>query len=191
MRSYVIAVRRWWTVPLAVAVLVLVCGSVGSSEIPVPSLVGGMVGARLAYFTPVLIVLAVMYCLERRLCEAESTAVTPVRRYDNGALILTVMLTHSAGLVVGMDVARNVTLLLAVALITRRLANEATAAGAGLLLLILNLVLGRAYQPDGHPSHAWWALPLYPAGNLAAWLIAVGLFAIALTLPLPQAGRSD
>ncbi|WP_147976140.1 hypothetical protein [Streptomyces sp. MS191] len=148
-----------------------------------------MVGARLAYFTPILIVVAVMYCLERRLCEAESTAVTPIRRYDNGALILTAMLTHSAGLVVGMDVARNVTLLLAVALITRRLANEATAAGAGLLLLVINLVLGRTHQPDGNPSHAWWALPLYPAGNLAAWLITVVLFALALTLP--EAGRSE
>ncbi|MFI0990531.1 hypothetical protein [Streptomyces exfoliatus] len=189
MSRYIIAVRRWWVIPIALAVLVLMCGSVGTSEIPVPSLVGGMVGARLAYFTPVLIVVAVMYCLERQLREAESTAVAHVRLYDNGALILTVVLTHAAGLVVGMDVARNVTLLLAIALLTRRLANEATAAASGLLLLIFNLILGRAYQPGGHPSHVWWALPLYPAESLAAWLVAVVLFAFALKLS--GAGRSN
>ncbi|MER5964831.1 hypothetical protein [Streptomyces sp. NPDC002057] len=182
MNRYAIAVRRWWTVPLAAVALVLVCGSVGTSEIPVPSLVGGMSGARLAYFTPVLIVVVVLYCLERRLHAAESTAVAPIGRYDRGALVLTVVLAHAAGLMVGMDVARNVTFLLALALLVRRLANEATAATAGLLFLILNLILGRTYQPGGHSSHTWWALALYPAGSMAAWMVTGVLFAFALTL---------
>ncbi|MGW0465319.1 hypothetical protein ACWDX6_08620 [Streptomyces sp. NPDC003027] len=182
MNRYVITVRRWWTVPIALALLILACGTVGTAEVPVPSMTGGMAGARLAYFTPVLLVLAVMYCLERRLHEAESTAVVPIRSFDQGAVVLTVVLAHVAGLMTGMDVARNATLLLALALLTRRLANEAMGAAAGLLFLILNLVLGRAYQPGGHASHTWWALALYPAGSVAAWLVTIALFALALKL---------
>jgi positive regulator of sigma E activity len=182
MSRYVIAVRRWWTVPLALILLVLVCGTAGASKVPVPSLTGGMAGAQLAYFTPVLVVVAVMYCLERQLQEAEGTAVVPIHRFDHGALVLTVLLGHIAGLVTGMDVARNITLLLALALVTRRLANEATAAAAGLLFLILNLIIGRAYDPSGHATHTWWAVALYPAGSVTAWLFTVTLFTLALAL---------
>ncbi|TLQ44682.1 hypothetical protein [Streptomyces marianii] len=182
MNRYVVVVRRWWTVPLALLLLILVSGTVGTSEVPVPSLTGGMAGARVAYFTPVVIVIAVMYCLERRLPSAESTAVVPIRRFDQGAVVLTVVLAHGAGLVVGMDVARNITLILALALLTWRLANEATAAVAGLLFLILNLMLGRAYDANGHASHTWWALALYPARSVGAWLTAAVLFALALQL---------
>lgn len=182
MNRYVIVVRRWWIVPSALLLLVLVSGTVGSSEVPVPSLTGGMSGARVAYFTPVVIVVAVMYCLERRLPEAESTAVAPIRRFDQGAVFLTAVLAHGAGLVVGMDVARNITLLLALALLVWRLANEAAAAAAGLLFLILNLMLGRAYDASGHAAHTWWALTLYPARSLGAWLVAAALFALAVKL---------
>lgn len=180
MKHYTIAVRRWWTVPAALALLVLVCVAVGAADIPVPSLNGGMGSTQLAYFTPVLVVVAVMYCLERRLWEAESTAAVPVHLLDLGALVLTVVLAHAAGLVVGLDVARNTTLLLALALLVRRLANEAAAATAGLLFLILNVMLGRVHDPTGHAVHTWWALTLHPAGSVAAWLVAAVLFALAL-----------
>lgn len=182
MNRYAIAVRRWWAIPLALALLTLVWGTVGTSKVPVPTVTGGMAGAQVAYFTPVLIVAAAMYCLERRLREAESTAVIPIRRLDRGALVLAVALAHVAGLVVGMDVARNITFLLALGLLTRRLANEATAVAAGLLFLILNLILGRAYDPTGHAAHTWWALALYPAESVTAWLVAAVLFALALRL---------
>ncbi|MFD7314080.1 MULTISPECIES: hypothetical protein [unclassified Streptomyces] len=184
MNRYAITVRHWWVVPAALALLVVVCWTVGASEVPVPSLIGGMGSAQLAYFSPVLIVLAVMYCLERQLREAEITAVLSVRRFDQGAIVLTAVLAHAAGVVVGMDVARNVTLLLALGLVTRRLANEATAAAAGLMFLIINLILGRAYNPDGYTTHTWWAVALYPAGSLTAWLVAVALLALALPLAL-------
>lgn len=119
------------------------------SEVPVPSLTSGMGSTQLAYFAPALVVIAVMYCLDRQLYEAETTAVLPVRRFDQGAVILTAVLAHAAGLVVGMDIARNATLLLALALLMLRLANEATAAAAGLMFLVINLILGRTYNPDG------------------------------------------
>ncbi|MFD9605133.1 hypothetical protein ACFVRD_45415 [Streptomyces sp. NPDC057908] len=182
MNRYAITVRRWWSAPAALALLVAVCWTVGASEVPVPSLFGATGSAQLAYFTPVLIVIAVMYCLDRHLHDVETTAVQPVQRFDQGAIILTAALAHAAGLVVGMDIARNVTLLLALGLLTRRLANEATAAGAGMMFLVINLILGRVYNPDGHKAHAWWAVALYPSNSMTAWLVAVALFALALPL---------
>ncbi|MFE4061835.1 hypothetical protein ACFXP3_37065 [Streptomyces sp. NPDC059096] len=183
MNRYALAVRRWWAVPAALALLIVVCWTVGASEIPVPSLTGSAGGAQLAYFTPVLIVLAVMYCLDRHLHAAETTAVLPVHRFDQGAVVLTVLLAHAVGPVVGMDIARNITLLLALALLIRRVANEATATATGLMFLIVNLILGRAYDPSGHTTHRWWAVALHPSGSVAAWLTAIALLALAL----PQA----
>ncbi|MER5853776.1 hypothetical protein ABT126_44655 [Streptomyces sp. NPDC002012] len=154
----------------------------GGERGPCPKPVWATGSAQLAYFTPVLIVIAVMYCLDRHLHDVETTAVQPVQRFDQGAIILTAALAHAAGLVVGMDIARNVTLLLALGLLTRRLANEATAAGAGMMFLVINLILGRVYNPDGHKAHAWWAVALYPSNSMTAWLVAVALFALALPL---------
>lgn len=180
MNRYALTVRRWWTVPPTLALIVLVCWTAGTSEVPIPSLAGGMIGTHLAYFTPILAVVAVMYCMERRLRDAELTAVVPVRRLDRGAVLLTVGLAHGAGVLVGMDVARNIMLLLALALLVRRVANEAAAAASGMALLIGTLIIGRAYQPGGSATHTWWALPLYPAGSASAWLVTVAVFALAL-----------
>ncbi len=182
MNRYAVTVRRWWTVLGALALLVLVCTTAGENKVPVPSLVRGAGGAQLAYFTPVLVVIAVMYCLERELHEAESTAVVRVRRFDQGAVVLTMGVALAAGVIVGMDIARNVTLLLGIALLVRRLANEATASGAGLMFLILNIMLGRALTPNGHAAHTWWAIALYPPGSVPAWLVALAFFAFALPL---------
>lgn len=187
MNRYAIAVRRWWTVPLAYVLLVAVGGSLGDGMVPVPTLTGGMAAARVTYFTPVLVVIAVMYCLERRLSSAESTAVVPVRRLDQAAVVLTAVLAHAAGLLVGMDVARNTTLLLALGLLAWRLSNEATASAVGLLFLIANVMLGRGHDATGHTAHAWWALALYPGRSVGAWLVAAGLFAVALLVS--TAGR--
>ncbi|MFH8474824.1 hypothetical protein [Streptomyces sp. NPDC018000] len=151
-----------------------------------PSLTSGMGSAQLAYFTPVLVAVAVMYCLERRILDVEITAVLPIRRFDQGAVVLTVVLAHLAGLVVGMDIARNVTVLLALGLLTRRLLNEAAAAAAGLMFLVINLILGRAYGPDGHVAHTWWAIALYPSNSMTAWLAAVALFVLALLTAFPR-----
>ncbi|MFJ2560265.1 MULTISPECIES: hypothetical protein [unclassified Streptomyces] len=101
--------------------------------------------------------------------------------------VVTMVLAHAAGPVVGMDVARNVTLLPALALLTRRSANEATAAAAGLMFLTTNVALGRAYNPDGHTTHTWRAVALYPSSSMAAWLAATALFALALRLASSRA----
>ncbi|MGW4032548.1 hypothetical protein ACWEFL_25100 [Streptomyces sp. NPDC004838] len=183
MKFYALTVRHWWAVPSAVALVVVLCWTVGASDVPVPSLTGGMGSAQLAYFTPVLIVAAVVYCLERRLHQAEGTAVLPVHLFDRGAVVLTVVLMHAAVPAVGLDIARNTTLLLALALIAHRVANEAVAVASGLMFLILNLILGRASNPDGRTAHMWWAVPLHPPGSPAAWLVAVACLVLVLLLP--------
>ncbi|MFE7429995.1 hypothetical protein [Streptomyces sp. NPDC057545] len=189
MRLYTITVRRWWAVLVAISALVVVCWSLGTTEVPVPSLIGGMTGARLAYFTPLFVVVATLYCLERRLNHVESAAVVKIARLDLGAVLLVVVLTHAAGLIVGMDIARNVTLLLSLALLVRWFTNEAAAATAGLMCLIASLMLGRTYQPSGEAGHAWWALPLYPADSFVAWLAATASLVVVTGLGLARRSR--
>ncbi|MGW2019052.1 hypothetical protein [Streptomyces sp. NPDC001927] len=145
-----------------------------------------MGSAQLAYFTPVLVVVAVMYCLDRNLDRTETTAVRPISTLDRGIVTGTAVLAHLTGLLVGMDIARNTVLLLAIALLVRRLINEAAATAAGLMFLVLNLVAGRAYNPDGFVGHTWWAVTLYPDHSLGAWLTAAIVFALALPLALPR-----
>ncbi|MFJ8619003.1 hypothetical protein ACIRD4_24545 [Streptomyces clavifer] len=188
MRLYAITVRRWWAVLLAIIALIAVCWSLGATEVPVPSLIGGMTGARLAYFTPLFVVVATLYCLERRLPHVENAAVVGITRLDLSVVLLVVLGAHAAGLIVGMDIARNITLLLSLALLIRRLTNEAAAATAGLMCLIASLMLGRTYQPGGEAGYAWWALPLYPADSIAAWLAATAFLTVVTGLGL--AGRS-
>ncbi|MFH9723656.1 hypothetical protein ACH4M4_11900 [Streptomyces sp. NPDC017254] len=37
-----------------------------------------------------------------------------------------------------------------------------------------------AYDASGHASPKWWALALYPARSVGAWLATAALFAVAL-----------
>ncbi|MFI8102759.1 hypothetical protein [Streptomyces sp. NPDC086023] len=177
---YFRVVRRWWAVPLAVGLLCALCWAAGGTEVPVPTLLGGMAGTRVAYFAPLIVVVTVLYCLERRVGAAEGTAVVPVRRLDHGALLATLVLVHLAGLAVGMDVPRNLMMLLALALVVRHYANEAAAGGACLALLLTTAVIGRVHDGTGYASARWWALPLHPAGSVATWLAALLLLSGAL-----------
>ncbi|WP_406151470.1 hypothetical protein [Streptomyces sp. NBC_01012] len=166
--------------PAALALLTLVCWTLGGTEVPVPSFLGGMVGTRVEYFTPILVIGAVLYCVDRCLSAPEATAVVRVRRWDLTVVTAAVAVCHLLGLVVGMDIPRNLMVLLAVALIVRRLSNEAAAGAACLLLLLVSASLGRAYQPSGQPVGRWWALTLYPPESLSAWTAAVVLFGSGL-----------
>ncbi|MEU0127180.1 hypothetical protein [Streptomyces sp. NPDC006289] len=180
MKLYFSVVRRWWAVPAALVLLTLVCWVLGGTEVPVPGFLGGMVSMRVQYFTPLLVIAAVLYCLDRRLHAPENTAVVRVERWDLTAVTTAVALCHLLGLVLGMDIPRNLMVLLAVALIVRRLGNEAAAGAACLLLLVAGASLGRAYQPSGQPTGQWWALTLYPSESLSAWAAAAVLFGLGL-----------
>ncbi|MEU5971878.1 hypothetical protein [Streptomyces globisporus] len=180
MKLYFSVVRRWWTVPLALLLLAVICWVVGGTEIPVPAFLGGMVSTRVQYFTPLLVIGAVLYCLERRLDAPERTAVVRVDRWDLGAVTAAVTLSHLLGFVLGMDIPRNLMLLLAVALVVRRVSNEAAAGALCLLLLLISASLGRAFNPSGKPAAEWWALTLYPSESLPAWTAALALFTLGL-----------
>ncbi|MFD6939301.1 hypothetical protein ACFWAP_24505 [Streptomyces goshikiensis] len=190
MKLYVLSVRRWWVMVPAVLALILSTWLIGTSTVPVPSLLGGGGMAQVKHFVPVIMSVAVMYCLDRRLQEAELTAVVPVRRLDRAAASAGAVLLLAATPVVGLDVARNTLLILALALVVRRIANEATAVAAGLLYIIANVMLGQPPDPLGHRVGSWWALPLYPADNLAALVIVVVLFAAAITWGLAPRARA-
>uniref|UniRef100_A0AAU3H4P5 Uncharacterized protein n=1 Tax=Streptomyces sp. NBC_01401 TaxID=2903854 RepID=A0AAU3H4P5_9ACTN len=180
MKLYFSVVRRWWTVAAALVLLTLICWTLGGTDIPVPSFLGGMVSMRIEYFTPILVIGAVLYCIDRRLSAPEATAVVHVLRWDLTVVTATVAVCHLLGPVVGMDIPRNLMVLLAVALTVRRLSNEAAAGAACLLLLLVSASLGRAYQPSGQPVGRWWALTLYPPESLSAWAAAVVLFGLGL-----------
>ncbi|WP_329043538.1 hypothetical protein OHT61_32405 (plasmid) [Streptomyces sp. NBC_00178] len=180
MKLYFSVVRRWWSVPAALVLLTLVCWVLGGTEVPVPGFLGGMVSMRLQYFTPILVIGAILYCLDRRLNAPEITAVVRVGRWDLTVITTAVVLAHLLGLIVGMDIPRNLMVLIAVALTVRRLSNEAAAGAVCLLLLLASASLGRAYQPSGQPTGQWWALTLYPADSPSAWAVAAVLFGLSL-----------
>ncbi|MFE3994684.1 hypothetical protein ACFXPW_23735 [Streptomyces goshikiensis] len=190
MKLYVLSVRRWWVMVPAVLALILSTWLIGASPVPVPSLLGGGGMAQVKHFVPVIMSVAVMYCLDRRLQEAELTAVVPVRRLDRAAASAGAVLLLAATPVVGLDVARNTLLILALALVVRRTANEATAVAAGLLYIIANVMLGQPPDPLGYRIGSWWALPLYPADNMPALVIVVVLFAAAITWGLAPRARA-
>jgi hypothetical protein len=182
VKLYLTAVRRWWLVAAAIVLLLLVCRTAGWTAVPLPDLGGHFSAIATRYFTPLLVVLPLLYCLERRLVAAEATAAVSVGRWDAAMAVATVALGHGAGLLVGMDVARNLMLLLAVVLIGRRFGIEAAAGGACLLIMLVCASLGRTYGAAGHAVARWWAIPLYPAGSPAAWVVAAVLFAVGLRL---------
>ncbi|MFF1779865.1 hypothetical protein [Streptomyces virginiae] len=190
MKLYALSVRRWWIMVPAVLALMLFTWLIGASPVPVPSLLGGGGMAQIKHFVPVIVSVAAMYCLDRRLLEAELTAVVPVRRLDRAAVSAGAVLLLTATPAVGLDVARNTLLILALALVVRRIANEATAVAAGLLYIIANVMLGQPPDPLGHRIGSWWALPLYPAGSIPALMIVLVMFAGALAWGLAPRPRT-
>ncbi|MDQ0986001.1 hypothetical protein [Streptomyces sp. V2I9] len=180
MKLYFSVVRRWWTVSLALLLLAVICWILGGTEIPVPAFLGGMVSTRVQYFTPLIVIGTVLYCLERRLDAPERTAVVRVDRWDLVAITAAVTVSHLLGFILGMDIPRNLMLLIAVALVVRRVSNEAAAGGICLLLLLISASLGRAFHPSGKPAAEWWALTLYPSGSMPAWIAALVLFGLGL-----------
>ncbi|WP_345205369.1 hypothetical protein [Streptomyces lavendulae] len=190
MNLYAMSVRRWWVLVPAVLALMMLTWLIGASPVPVPSMLGGGGLAQIKHFVPVIVSVAVMYCLDRRMTEAELTAVVPVGSLDRAAVSAGAVLILATTPAVGLDVARNTLLILALALVVRRLANEATAVAAGLLYIIANVMLGQPPDPLGHRLGSWWALPLYPAGSIPALVVVAVLFAVALAWGLAPRTRT-
>lgn len=195
MRIYFSVVRRWWVTPAALALTVLVCWTTGRTELPVPSFLGASGGVQLRYVAPLLVVTAVLYCLDRRLCDVENTAVAPVILRDHATVTAVVVLAHAVGPWVGMDVPRNVMLLLAVALAARRFTNTAAAGSVCLGALAVTLTMGRAQGPSGQVMFREWALVIHPADSMLAWMAAAVFLVLALAVSsgagrFPPRGRA-
>ncbi|MFF4648122.1 hypothetical protein [Streptomyces sp. NPDC001389] len=170
--------------------LTMVTWLIGASPVPVPSMLGGGGLAQIKHFVPIIVSVAAMYCLDRRMTEAELTAVVPVRSLDRAAVSAGAVLLFATTPAIGLDVARNTLLILALALVVRRIANEATAVAAGLLYIIANVMLGQPPDSLGHRLGSWWALPLYPARSIAALVFVALLFVGALAWGLAPRSRT-
>ncbi|MFJ9794948.1 hypothetical protein [Streptomyces sp. NPDC101145] len=176
MRLHLLAVRRWWVAAVGLAAAAAAAGT-GDLLVPVPTLTGGMSSAPARYFSPVLLIGALMYVWDRRLHAAEATAVRHPRRTDH-VLLLTAL--AACLLVTGGQEARNAALLCGVALIVHRLANAAAATLSTLAVLILARVAGRGIGMHGEPTHTWWAVPLHPADSPAAWAAVAATLAAGM-----------
>lgn len=182
LRIYLTPVRRWWVALAMLVLLCFVCLRVGSVEVPLPTILSGVGGVPVRYFSPLLLVIAVMYCCERRIAAVERTAVARIKVWDRLAITILVVALHLLGPLIGMEVGRNTMALLAIALVVRELSNEA-AAGAVCLILLLGVAnAGRSFDPDGPVAARWWALPLQPPDSAIAWSVAFVLYLASLPL---------
>ncbi|GGL84183.1 hypothetical protein GCM10010095_81160 [Streptomyces anthocyanicus] len=184
MRLYVTAVRKWWTAAGAILLMTVVCQLSGTSSIELPALNGSGV-APLAYFTPLMVSSAVLYCLSRRADHIERTAVIAVAMIDTAFVASVFALCLAAGYVTGFDTARNVILLTCVGLLIAQVGNTASGIAAGMMLLIASIVAGRG--PAG--SHAWWAVVLYPSSSIPAWSLTAVLLAAAGIRSVKASGK--
>ncbi|MGQ4400111.1 hypothetical protein ACN6K4_006286 [Streptomyces hayashii] len=184
MRLYVTAVRKWWTAAGAIILMAVVCQLSGTSSIELPALNGSGV-APFAYFTPLLVSSAVLYCLNRRADHIERTAAVPVVVIDAAFVASAFALCLAAGYITGFDTARNVMLLTCVGLLIAQVGNTASGIAAGMMLLIASIVAGRG--PAG--SHAWWAVVLYPSNSIPAWALTTVLLAAAGIRSMTASGK--
>ncbi|MEU2739954.1 hypothetical protein ABZ656_32495 [Streptomyces sp. NPDC007095] len=184
MRLYVTAVRKWWTAAAAIILMAVVCQLSGKSSIELPALSGSGV-TPLAYFTPLLVSSAVLYCLNRRVDHIERTAVVPVAVIDAACVASVFVLCLAAGFVTGFDTARNVLLLICIGLLIAQVGNTASGIATGMMLLIASIVAGRG--PAG--SHAWWAVVLYPSSSVPAWSLTAVVLAVAGIRSVKASGK--
>ncbi|MBU7597552.1 hypothetical protein JGS22_007930 [Streptomyces sp. P38-E01] len=175
-------VRRPWLVVCALVGFVLLLLLVKDQVVNVPSitLLGGA-GIKLMNFLPLIPCAALLFSLERRLGQAEATAVRPVALLDRGLVLATGAAVLAVGLLLaatfGMQssnaAARNVLFLIGVALVARMFFGGlvATAAAAVWLFITVTAGLKAAHSPY------FWAILLEPANRphaAAATVIAFG-----------------
>ncbi|MFD9566138.1 hypothetical protein [Streptomyces sp. NPDC059994] len=183
----------WWlrirAAPAVLGALLLtlfVAVLVPHSEVPIPSVVGGLTsGLPLRYLVPLLPVLLLLHGQGQADWETERVAARAVRTLDVVLSLLVVGITLLAALVVpdGVAIARNIAGYLGFACIVRwfSTARLATALTAFMPFLVVSV--------GGHGgTPAWWAWPLHdgnkPAAACAATLLFIGGLALSLRPPL-------
>lgn len=183
----------WWlriraapAVLAALLVTLLVAVLVPRSEVPIPSVVGGLTsGLPLRYLVPLLPVLLLLHGQGQADRETERVAACAVRTLDVLFSLLIVGITLVASTVVpdGLAVARNIAGYLGFAYIVRWLSNARLAA---VLTAFLPFVVVSVGGYGGTP--AWWAWPLHdgnePAAACAATLLLIGGLVVSPRPPL-------
>ncbi|MFE5853428.1 hypothetical protein ACFQ61_09440 [Streptomyces sp. NPDC056500] len=160
-----------------------------SSEVPVPSVIGGLTsGLPLRFLAPVLPVLLILYGQARADRTLEHVAARNVRWFDPAFATATVALALAASALVpdGLAVARNLAGYLGIALLLRWASTLRVA------MALISLLPFAVASLGGHRSNpAWWAWPLHHASKPSAAAMAFVLFTLGLWTSLQKPLRGD
>jgi hypothetical protein len=184
----------WWlrihAVPSCAAAVVLcfvLAPLLSSSELPVPSLFGGLSSAvPIPLVLPVLPACALLYGLNRAPSETEAAAVRPMARWSIGLLtgacttaaLLAVAETLWLNFPLALAVARNTAGYLGFGLVAQRLAGHQYGPVAVALLPVACAFIGLG--PGGRPYP--WTWPLHPGQSVLAAAAALLLALIGAAL---------
>ncbi|MET9291824.1 hypothetical protein [Streptomyces sp. NPDC003077] len=139
----------------------------------------GTAGMKLMNFLPLIVCLAVLLCLERRLGPAELTGVRRVVAADRalvlvtgGAVLLVGLAAHGwLNMPTATAAGRNVLFLTGLALLVRSRFGAAVAASVAVGWLFLTAAAGLRTPQDPYP----WAVLLEPPGHLLAAVATIGM----------------
>ncbi|WP_433891704.1 hypothetical protein [Streptomyces sp. CA-111067] len=181
------AVRRPWTVLLALAAYAGLMLVVREDVANVPSItMQGSAGVKVMNFLPLIVCLAVLHCLDRRLDAAERTGVRPVLAADRCLVLATaaVALAIGAAMSALLDMAtapaagRNVVFLTGLALAVRAAGSTSVAGSVTAGWLFLTATTGLRAPDRPYP----WAVLLQPAAEPVALAATAGVLALGLAM---------
>ncbi|MER5463943.1 hypothetical protein ABT010_25315 [Streptomyces sp. NPDC002668] len=186
----------WWlrirAAPAVLAALLVVAAVATlarSSEVAVPSVVGGLTtGLPLRFLAPVLPVLLILYGQARADRALEQVSARDVRWLDPAFALAFVVLALLASAVVpdGFAVTRNIAGYLGIALLLRWVSTLRLAMAVTAILPFAVASLG------GHRSNpAWWAWPLHSGDEPMAAVGALILFSLGLGSGFLKPLRAD
>lgn len=187
----------WWlrirAAPGILAALVVVgvlATLARSSEVPVPSVVGGLSsGLPLRFLAPVLPVLLILYGQARADHTMEQVSARNARLFDPAfalAVVTVTLLAYTTVVPDGFAVARNIAGYLGAALLLRWVSTPRLAmALVGILPFVAASLGGHRHNP------AWWAWPLHNGDEPVAAAGALTLFTLGLWTSLHPPLRRD
>lgn len=190
-----VAVRRPWIVLLGVVLYVLALVVVREGVVHAPSItVLGTAPMKLMNFVPLIVCLALVLCLDRRLGPAELTGVRRVDLADRALVVGAVAALLSVGLVLHTQLsmpsataaARNSMLLIGLALLVRARFGGTVAVSAATGWLFVNLVGGLRGPQDPYP----WAVLLEGWNHPWAAAVCVVIFVLGLVSLRSEPPRS-
>ncbi|MFI1017585.1 hypothetical protein [Streptomyces sp. NPDC020965] len=185
----------WWfrvrAAPAVLASLLVVLATatlVRTSEVPVPSVVGGLTsGLPLRFLAPLLPVLLLLYGQARADRAMERVAARGVRWFDPSFAIGMVAIAGAVSVVVpdGVAVTRNIAGYLGFALLARWLSTYRLA------MALVSFLPFAVTSSGGHANPALWGWPLHDGSSAPALAVATALFLLGLATYLRPPLRND